>query len=153
MKSLKIFAIIIFFFLYYQSLSGDDDIQSKEDKMHTLKMIKMTEELKLTEKQTAVLFPLFSGLRDSLNLYQKNRNKYIEEIENFVLDESFSDSKADSVVELLKKNYKLKDNLFKNFHDKIRKELSSKQYCQYILFEDKFHKEIRKYLKERHCKD
>ncbi len=115
--------------------------------IETIRLWRLTEELKLNEDQTAKLFPKLRGIREMREDFEKARLKKLGELAELL-------TKRVKPEELKKKITELKE-LEKKFREKeetIRKEiesiLSPEQFARFLIFQEKFEGRIRRLLKD-----
>ncbi|MBI5026409.1 MAG: hypothetical protein HZC12_06745 [Nitrospirae bacterium] len=155
-----IFKILLLLFLVFGfSLNGmaepPEDIEkppSKEQmekvrrRIATLKMWRLTQAIDLDEKTSAQLFPL-------LNKYDKKR----VEIKNAMRDDMKQlrealkekrEGNLKNILDRLEQNRKALQGINDEEKVELKKILTIEQQARFIIFQQKFHKEIRKIIAE-----
>ncbi len=117
------------------------------EKIETIRLWQLTEELKLTEEQAAKLFPKFRSLRELKKEAEKKRIEKITELAELL-------AKKAKAEELKKKISELKETE-KNFRDReegLRKEieaaLTTEQFARFLIFQHRFEKQIKRMIKD-----
>lgn len=127
-------------------------LPAKEEKdstegIETIRLWRLTQELKLTEEQAAKVFPKLRSLREIKKEADKMRIAKLRELGELLI--------RNAEPETLKKQIAALKELEKEFENKeeaIRKEIESilsvEQFARFLIFQHRFEKEIRRMLRD-----
>ena len=152
MKTKYILSILICFFLLSSVLSAaiqDEEFQKQRrtrENIITLRLLRMTRALDLTEEQTAKIFPVISRIeKEKIEIYKQVREQ-MKEL-RLILKDKDPDQK-----ELKNKINKIKElrNLIKSKDEELEKKLEENltliQRAKYLMFTPGFYRELREKL-------
>ncbi len=147
----KLFWLFVIFIMF-SSLRADDFKRPPDprldSKIQTLKLLKLTEELNLTEEQTAVIFPLVKKNREKLFELFKQKEKLIDSLDGLIRENKIDRKHCDKIIDAIDEiGYQIREEM-ENFRNEMRDILTYKQYVKYIVFEEKFPRRLKKYLHE-----
>jgi len=120
---------------------------SKQDRYHNYKMLKLTEELELTEEQTAELFPLFREHREEIEQLHKEKKELLNKIDQILKDPNPDYDEGKKLCREIEDNYDINQEKRKNFYLDVEEILTDEQYLKFYLFESRFHKRVKKMIK------
>jgi Spy/CpxP family protein refolding chaperone len=143
----------------YAQFPEDEPSSAKREqirkRIETLRMWKLTEELDLDEKTSAKLFPVISK-------YDKERAKLQHTIRQDMRElrrslQSDKDADYQGMLDRLEKNHREMQRIEDDEMKELKTILTAKQQAQYLLFNMKFKREIRRMIddsrgKRRHGK-
>ena len=117
------------------------------NKIEEFKKIKMIEELNLSEEESVRFFVKHKTMTNEFKEIEKQKDKSVKKLEK-MLYEKASDSDIKKEVD----NFlSIEQKMFKNksiFINDIEKIIGQKKVATYIIFEDNFHKELQKIMRD-----
>jgi|UniRef100_A0A7C3UPS0 Spy/CpxP family protein refolding chaperone len=127
-------------------MGGEESLPPEEEepieKIETIRLWQLTEELKLTEEQAAKLFPKFRSLRELRKEAEKSRIEKISE-----LAELLAKKAKDDVLKKKIEEVKEVEKRFRDREEALRKEieaiLSTEQFARFLIFQERFERRIR----------
>jgi Spy/CpxP family protein refolding chaperone len=118
------------------------------DRIKTVKIWKLTEELNLTQKQSEQFFPVYNIHQSEKEQIEINRRELFDKLEELTEQEN-PDEK--SVYEFLDQLDYLEQQMISKrieFRKKLENILSSKQIGRFVIFEVNFQKHIREIIED-----
>lgn len=123
----------------------------KEDprwnRIEDFKKIKLIEELNLNEEESIKFFVKHNAMINEFKEIEKQKNKSVQKLEK-MLSEQTNDSDIKKEVD----NFlSIEQKMFKNksaFINDIEKTIGQKKVAKYIIFENNFHKELQKIMRD-----
>lgn len=141
------------FGLYPRGLSliaqGDLPVDRRErvlERIEMMRMWKMTEDLDLTEREGAILFPFLRELEGERRALDEDRRRTMRELRATVRGENpdpdVVDDLLDRLVEIRKGQRRLEDRET----EKIRELLGPERVARYLIFRQEFDRQIREVI-------
>ena len=118
------------------------------ERIELIRMWKLTEELDLTEKKGAKLFPILHKYDEKRITLQKEHRNIMKKLRKALEDEATSDEAIEAAMEDFEKNALAASDLIRQQREELKGILSPRQQAKFILFQRDFHKEIRKIIAE-----
>ncbi len=130
----------------FEPPEGETPIEAIE----SIRMWRLSEELKLSEEQAAKLFPKFRSLRELKREADKMRVTKIGELAELLLKKAKPEELKKMIRELreLEKKYRDKEE---GIWKEIESILSTEQFARFLIFQHRFEGEIKRML--RNMKD
>lgn len=120
---------------------GQDRAEELKKRVELIWMWKLTEELNLTEKEGARLFPLLRTYEEKKrNLREENR-RLVRELEEMIGGRAPEQELKRTIRTLEENDRKLQEMENEAFHE-IEKILPIEKQARYIVFQARFHREI-----------
>lgn len=166
MKNLKGIAFLFAFaFLFAQGppappsrppMMGEEFTPPEEEepieKIETIRLWQLTEELKLDEDQAAKLFPKFRSLRELRKEAEKGRIEKITELAELLAKKAKGEVLKKKIEEL-----KELEKRFQNREEALKREiegiLSTEQFARFLIFQERFERRIKKMIREMRGKE
>ena len=124
------------------------DSHDKDRKMlEAMRITRMTEELKLTDKQIAEFFPRLKEMEANMREMGKNRKKGIGQLDS-LLNAGAKDQELKAKMAQIERTEAEKWQQMKAFKIKLDGILTVKQQAQMLVFNQKFDEEIRDMVRE-----
>lgn len=122
-----------------------EKMQKVRERMRTLKMWQLTEALELDEKSSAKVFPVISEFDKKQEEHEVALMEGMRELKQ-TLDKPGSDAQVQALVERIEKSHRALQGLRDEQWQAMKKNLSSKQQGQYLLFEMQFKRQMRQMM-------
>jgi hypothetical protein len=117
------------------------------NRIEEFKKMKMIEELNLSEEESVKFFVKHNAMKNQFKEIEKQKDKCVKKLEK-MLSEQASDSDIKKEVD----NFlSIEQQMFKNksaFINDIEKVIGQKKTACYIIFENNFHKELQKIMRD-----
>jgi hypothetical protein len=117
------------------------------NRIEEFKKLKMIEELNLSEEESVKFFAKHNLMTNQYKEIEKQKNKCVTKLEK-MLSEQASDSDIKKEVD----NFlSIEQKIFKNksaFISDVEKIIGQKKVASYIIFENNFHKELQKIMRD-----
>jgi len=120
---------------------------SRWNRIEDFKKIKMIEKLNLNEEESTRFFVRHNAMINEFKEIEKQKNKSVQKLEK-MLSEQTNDS---DIKKELDNFLSIEQKMFKNksaFINDIEKILGQRKVANYIIFENNFHKELQKIMRE-----
>jgi hypothetical protein len=118
-----------------------DRAEELKKRVELIWMWKLTEELSLTEKEGARLFPLLRTYEEKKRSLREENRRLVQELETMI-GERASEHELKKTIRILEENdRKLQEVENEAFHE-IEKILPVEKQARYIIFQARFHREI-----------
>ena len=138
-------------FLLVSMVTGQSEkalVKEKKEKMEMMMAWKLTEHLKLTNKEAEKFFPRFREHRETMNSFTDKEKKLNAEIkEKIERGDALSNNDLDKLLDELSGLERKKIKEKKSFIDGLEGHLNNVQRAKLIGFEHRFRKDIRDELK------
>ena len=123
-------------------------VKEKKEKMEMMMAWKLTEHLKLTNKEAEKFFPRFREHRETTDAFTDKEKKIYSEIkEKIERGDALSNNDLDKLLDELSGLERKKIKEKKSFIDGLEGHLNNVQRAKLIGFEHRFRKDIREELK------
>lgn len=114
------------------------------DKMHLLKMWKMSEYLNLDDETSLKVFSVVKKYDEENMKLMKNSHDAVKEMKDGLKDNAFSDKQLDAMIKKIRfYAQKMHENIQDRI-DELSKILTKEQLAKYIIFEMDFRREMAK---------
>lgn len=136
--------------LFPFSLSLAQPLQKREPKelIETIRIWRLTEELKLSEEQAAKFFPRLKKLRETKREFRKKRREILKNIEKELRKEKPRESILKKEIEDLNREDKEFREREERLKRKIFEVLTIEQQARFLVFQERFDREIREMIKK-----
>ena len=149
MKVKFIFTIPLCLFLLISILSAavqDEEFQRKRrtrENITTLRLLRMTRVLELTEEQTAKIFPIVSRIEKEKIEMHKTIRKQMREIKLILNEENPDQKELKNKIAALKKLRNLLRSKDEEMETQLEENLTLIQRAKYVLFLAEFYRDLR----------
>lgn len=132
-------------------MAGEESFPPEEEepmeKIETIRLYQLTEELKLNEDQAAKLFPKFRSLRELRKEAEKRRIEKITELAELLAQKAKSELLKKKIEELkeVEKRFQTREETLKKEIESI---LSTEQFARFLIFQERFERRIKKMIRE-----
>ncbi len=121
------------------------------EKIQMLRMWKLTEELDLTEKEAAELFPIFGKYDKKRARLHRQRRKLLEELRDLI-QEGAPSARINEVIRRLEDNYRALSRMREEEWEEVKRVLTPDQQARYILFHERFARDMWRMIQKKHKK-
>lgn len=135
-------------------LGGDEPpppLEKREEirkRIALVRMWKLTEELDLTEETGAKLFPILHKYDEKWVALKEEGRNIMNELRKALKDEATPDEEIEAAMEKVAENALSASDLLRQQHEELKRILSPRQRAKFVLFQRRFHREIRKIIAE-----
>ena len=144
-------------FLLVSMVTGQSEkaqVKEKKEKMEMMMAWKLTEHLKLTNKEAEKFFPRFREHRETMGAFTDKEKKLNAEIkEKIERGDALSNNDLDKLLDDLSGLERKKIKEKKSFIDGLEGHLNNVQRAKLIGFEHRFRKNVREQLKHHKKSD
>jgi Spy/CpxP family protein refolding chaperone len=112
-----------------------------------LRMLKLLEVLDLSEEQSEKFIPLFHTFRKDMRALNEKKRDIVMRLSGLI-DSTGTDEEIMAEIDNLRAVKRELDALIDTFADKVSEVLTAKQLGQFIIFQERFEREILKSLRE-----
>jgi hypothetical protein len=136
------------------AFEGDEPLppfEKKEEirkRIALIRMWKLTEELDLTEETGAKLFPILHKYDEKRTELRRERHTIMNQLRKALENVATSDKEIEAAMDKIDENVLAASDLIHQQRQDLKGVLSVRQQAQFILFQTKFHREIRKIIAE-----
>jgi Spy/CpxP family protein refolding chaperone len=117
-------------------------------RIELIRMWKLTEELNLTEETGTKLFPILHKYDEKRMELHKERRNTMNELRKALKDEATTDEAIEAAMDKWEKSAFAEFDLMRQQREELKGVLSPRQQAKFVLFQRKFHREIRKIISE-----
>jgi len=121
------------------------------ERIQMLRMWKLTEELDLTEKEAAELFPIFGKYDKKRARLHRQRRKLLEELRDLI-QEGAPSARINEVIRRLEDNYRALSRMREEEWEEVKRVLTPDQQARYILFHERFARDMWRMIQKKHKK-
>lgn len=118
------------------------------ERIELIRMWKLAEELQLTEETGAKLFPILQKYDEKWIGLQGERRTIIQGLRKALHDEGISDQEVEATMVRMEENASAAVDLLREQRQELKGILSPRQQARFILFQRRFHREIRRVIAE-----
>ena len=129
----------------HQPIERRENIRKR---IELIRMWKLTKELDLTEETGAKLFPILHKYDEKRVKLEKERRNIMNQLRKALENEATSDEEVEAAMDDLEKNALAASDLIRQQREEFKGVLSPRQQAKFILFQRRFHREIRKIIAE-----
>jgi|UniRef100_A0A7V6CN24 Spy/CpxP family protein refolding chaperone len=151
MKTLKTFLIFslfsLAFILFAQPCPCPESNPHPRETIENLRLWRLTEELNLTEEQSAKIFPKWKKLRELREKRREEREKELEKLSELLLKKA-KDDEIKKQVNMIKENDKKNREECEKLEEEIFSLLTPIQQAKYLLFHMNFEAKIKGMIKK-----
>lgn len=127
---------------------GGPDRRHIRERIKTVKIWKLTEELKLTPKQSEQFFPLYNQFQDEKELIENQRQDLLKQLDDLTSNDSASDNDINQTLQKLDDYDKQMNTAQVQFRDKLKGILSTRQIGRLYVFEIQFQNQMREIVRD-----
>ncbi len=149
MKAKNIFKILICFFLLSSTLSEaiqDEEFQKQRrtrENIITLRLLRMTRALDLTEEQTAKIFPVVSRIeKEKIEIYKQIREQ-MKKLRLILKDKDPDQKELKNRINTIKELRNLIKNKDEELEAYIEENITLIQQAKYVIFSVGFYRDLR----------
>lgn len=125
---------------------GSQNQRRTRENITTLKLLRMTRVLDLTEEQTAAIFPIFTRIeKEKAEIYRRIAEQ-IRELRLILKDKDPDQNEITSKIDALKKLRNLLRNKDEELEIQLEEKLTLAQRAKYLLFSIDFYRDLRNKL-------
>jgi Spy/CpxP family protein refolding chaperone len=118
------------------------------ERIKTVKIWKLTEELNLSSKQSEQFFPLYNQFQDDRQQIDSNRMETLQKLDELTSTENPSDSEINSLLQKLD-DYDAQMNAKQiRFREKLKGIITTRQIGRLYVFEIKFQNQMREIVRD-----
>ena len=117
------------------------------NRIEEFKKIKMIEELNLTEEESLKFFAKHNAMKNQFKEIEKQKDKCVKNLEKLLAEQANDSDIRKEIDNFLS----IEQKMFKNksvFISDIEKVIGQKKTAGYIIFENNFHKELQKIMRD-----
>lgn len=118
------------------------------ERLELIRMWRLVDELHIGEEQATRLFPFWSNHRRQAREIQQDRKQAAEELVNLLKQGDVRDEVLKEKMRQIRAIDKKKDELALIFRKKMAALLTVRQQARLLLFEERFRKDLRDFLKD-----
>ncbi len=119
------------------------------EKVKTIKMWKLTEELDLTEAETAKFFPLFNKFEKKIQSLHEKNDELVKKLQGYILA-SETGKKTANIIQQIEQNEMEILKARTDFRKDAAKILDDTKLAKLVMFQHTFHHRLRDAIWERH---
>lgn len=123
---------------------GSEEMQAFE----SIKLWRMTQALDLSEEQAAKIFPKLHALQKERRQFRQNYRRIMQELAALVRDPRGDENQIIKKIKELDKTEKTFRELERKNEEEIKALLTPIQQAKFILFKEKFERDLRQILRE-----
>lgn len=121
----------------------DEQREEIRKKMEAIRIVRLTEELKLDEKTAARFFPLITALDQKRRTLLRENQDILQEVRTIMSAPSPDESRLKAAINRIEKNHHEMMSLRDKEMDAIKRNLTVQQQARYLLFHQEFQREMR----------
>jgi hypothetical protein len=118
-----------------------------QETLHLYLIHKLTEELELSDEQTLKLMPLIRERENNRWEYFQSHSERQRELALLLEDEESSEAAMENAISAIRQGEHELHQREAQLNLEIAAQLTTRQYAQFVLFQERFHNEIRQRVK------
>jgi hypothetical protein len=154
MKSIR---LILLGFLFLPAISFGQGPPPPEDmpmrakireRLQTIKIWRLTEEVGLTSEQSEKFFPLYNQHQKAIDELEFKRGEILNRLEEMTEDDKTEDGLISGAIRELEENSQRMTQERNRFIDQISSVLDTRQKARWLVFEDRFRQRIQEIIQD-----
>lgn len=130
------------------SLAQPSEKREPKELIETLRIWRLTEELKLSEEQASKLFPKLRAMREAKREFRRERMEILKSMKKELKSEKPREKVLKEKIESLKRGEKGFREKEEGLREEISRILTIEQQARLLVFQEKFDKEIRTLIRK-----
>ncbi|RLA84900.1 MAG: hypothetical protein DRG40_05435 [Deltaproteobacteria bacterium] len=121
------------------------------ERIQMLRMWKLTEELDLTEKEAAELFPIFGKYEKKRAKLHHQRRRLLDKLRGLI-QKGAPPERINEVIRKLEANYRELSRMREEEWEEVKRVLTPDQQARYILFHERFARDMWRMIQKKRKK-